>query len=200
MREDDPRYTRSREALVRGITDLLEERALAEVTVKELVETSGVSRPTFYQHYNGDLGALAVDAALERLCGMFPDEGADTRPVDPDDERSRLPELIEPVVETFVTHLHESRDFYTRVIVGTSTLDLQRETIAMLTQQLMEVSPLRHWNRVVSADRVNIITGGIIWHIITWLTSPTEERTDLDTLTSTLVRELVAMVDVPALR
>src|SRR5215217_4454150 len=54
----DPRWFRSRQALIAAMTQLLDERDLAEISITDLVQRASVSRPTFYQHF-ADLNGLA---------------------------------------------------------------------------------------------------------------------------------------------
>ncbi|GAB6902343.1 TetR/AcrR family transcriptional regulator [Kineosporia succinea] len=68
MSKTNPIVLRSRAALVGAATELLDEREAAAVSVKDVCERAGMSRPTFYQHF-ADLGALFASAGLARLAG-----------------------------------------------------------------------------------------------------------------------------------
>ncbi|MFP3534278.1 helix-turn-helix domain-containing protein, partial [Burkholderia sp. SIMBA_042] len=59
----DPRFQRSYDALVRAVTELLDEAPLSKLSIAQLVQRAGVARPTFYQHFP-DLQAAAQRAAL----------------------------------------------------------------------------------------------------------------------------------------
>ena len=48
--QEDPRSVRSRAALVAAMTELLDERELDTISVTQVVQRAGVTRPTFYQH------------------------------------------------------------------------------------------------------------------------------------------------------
>ena len=50
----------TREALKSALLRLLEERPLREITVKDLVQSCGVNRNTFYYHFK-DIPALLVE-------------------------------------------------------------------------------------------------------------------------------------------
>jgi AcrR family transcriptional regulator len=65
----NPMAVRSRNALVAAATGLLLERPASEISIKDVAEAAGMSRPTFYQHF-ADLGAVFTAAGLachERL-------------------------------------------------------------------------------------------------------------------------------------
>lgn len=49
----DRRILRTRKKLRLGLATLLQHKALAEITIRELSEISGVNRGTFYLHFNG---------------------------------------------------------------------------------------------------------------------------------------------------
>ncbi len=81
---ENPIVTRSRTALIGGVDELLTRRTAAEISVTDVVEAAGMSRPTFYQHFT-DLGSAFAAAGLARLTTMFsqidpsgPDELADS--------------------------------------------------------------------------------------------------------------------------
>lgn len=69
-RPENPIVTRSRAALTGAATRLLEGRAASAISVKDVVEEAGMSRPTFYQHFP-DLGSLFAAAGLARLEETF---------------------------------------------------------------------------------------------------------------------------------
>ena len=50
--ETDRRVRRTRAQLRRALTELLEEKDIRSVTVRELTERADVNRGTFYAHYS----------------------------------------------------------------------------------------------------------------------------------------------------
>ena len=42
----------TKEIIARTFTELLEEKSMAKITVKDIVERCGVNRNTFYYHFN----------------------------------------------------------------------------------------------------------------------------------------------------
>ena len=57
--EDDPRFQRVREQLVRAVVDLAAEKPAEQISVSELTARAGVARTTFYKHAESPAGLLA---------------------------------------------------------------------------------------------------------------------------------------------
>ena len=57
--EDDPRFQRVREQLVRAVVDLAAEKPAEQISVSELTSRAGVARTTFYKHAESPAGLLA---------------------------------------------------------------------------------------------------------------------------------------------
>lgn len=71
--EEDPRVVRSKQRIVAGCLDVMEDRGVAATTVEEISERSGVAKTTIYRHWT-DRSSLVIDA----LASLLDD------PVDPD--------------------------------------------------------------------------------------------------------------------
>jgi AcrR family transcriptional regulator len=54
------RSSQSRTAILEAVRDLLTARRLDELTVNEIVERAGISRPTFYSHFETKYSAVAA--------------------------------------------------------------------------------------------------------------------------------------------
>jgi AcrR family transcriptional regulator len=180
----DPRFTRAHDALVAGMTELLDERALREITVTELVARSGVSRPTFYQHSGGSLAALAAESALARLGSAFPEEPA---------RRDESPEVVRAetgaMLRALVVHLEQHRPFYLRVVDGAPTLDLQAALVRLLQEQTGAKSPLRGAVDF-AGTRLTVVHAGMVWFLMDWLR--TDGREPIEAVVARLVDVLMA--------
>lgn len=58
--EDDPRFQRVREQLVRAVVDLAAEKPAEQISVSELTARARVARTTFYKHAESPAGLLAA--------------------------------------------------------------------------------------------------------------------------------------------
>ena len=185
MAAPDPRFARAHDALVAGMTALLDERPLTEVTVTELVARSGVSRPTFYQHCGGSLGSLAAECAVVRLRSAFPAEAAG---------RDDSPEVVRAeahaLLVALVAHLERHREFYLRVLDAAPTLDLQTALVDLLREQTGEKSPLRD-SVDFAGTRVTIMHAGMVWFLMDWMRADAADRQPADVVVARLVEVLM---------
>lgn len=70
----DARVVRTRQALTHALLDLIQERRWEKITVQDLLDRTGVSRSTFYAHYDNKLDVLLSE--LPDVTGMIVmDEG-----------------------------------------------------------------------------------------------------------------------------
>ncbi len=81
--EDDPRFQRVRDQLVRAVTELAAEKPAEQITVSELTAKAGVARTTFYKHAESPAQLLAshlirqIRPKIEPLATLLDDAGAD---------------------------------------------------------------------------------------------------------------------------
>ncbi len=68
-RKEDRRIRQSRKRLQAALIQLLREKPLAKIQIKEIVEVADVSRPTFYQHFETKEKLLFshIDDLFERI-------------------------------------------------------------------------------------------------------------------------------------
>ncbi|MFS0886646.1 TetR/AcrR family transcriptional regulator [Aeromicrobium sp. 179-A 4D2 NHS] len=185
MGTPDPRFARAHDALVAGMTALLDERPLHEVTVTELVARSGVSRPTFYQHCGGSIGTLAAESALVRLRAVFPPE-----PAGRDDSPAVVRAEARALLADLVSHLDRHRAFYLRVLDGAPTLELQGALVDLLREQTAEKSPLRDAVDF-AGTRVTVVHAGMVWFLMDWLRADEPGREPAEAVVERLVRVLM---------
>ena len=66
----DPRVARTRALLAGALTDLLDERPFARITVTDIAARAGVHRATFYDHFT-DKHAMVLDLFAERFAQLL---------------------------------------------------------------------------------------------------------------------------------
>lgn len=166
-RSVDPRYARSRAALLAAIGDLLTERDLRDIAVTDVVARAQVSRPTFYQHF-ADLADLAHAAALARLESVFDevDEAACTEPP----AREALLALL--------TRLDTHRNFYRHALAAAGTQQLFDAIVGVVRTRILAKSPLSP----VDPDVATVMSGGLTWLISRWLDQPAEDADSAERL------------------
>jgi AcrR family transcriptional regulator len=102
----DARARRTRDALGDALVALMQEKPFDEITVKEVLKRSGVSRSTFYAHYSDkdDLFMSDADEFFEFISTALSVH---------DDKSDR----VAPVKE-FFTHVGEMRQFFAALVAS----------------------------------------------------------------------------------
>ena len=77
MNKNESRYFKSAEKMHIALISLLDKKDFELITVKEICETAGVNRSTFYLHYDNisDLLTETVEAVYKDFFGRFEAEG-----------------------------------------------------------------------------------------------------------------------------
>jgi len=159
---------RAADALIDAITTMLRnDRPLPSIT--EVCAASGVSRPTFYQHF-GDIPTLVTAAGIERLQALFaavaPAPGhADWRRESP------------RVIEALLTALFEDAPFFQRVLDAAGTHAFQERCVDFLSQRLIVMSADQspstdgeHSRDDIHLRRTAVfLAAGATWLVVLWV-------------------------------
>lgn len=166
MTQQDARFVRSRAALVAAVVELLDEgNDAAQLSITDIVGRAGVSRPTFYKHFD-DTAALIREAALRRLQAAF--ERIPSLGDDPS-----WPMFVRGTLRALLHELAADAPFY-RAALETSFGLLTGDVITYLATRLLESSPLgpvirRRPGPDTPQDRAEFLAAGAMWHVTRWL-------------------------------
>ena len=77
MNKNESKYFKSAEKMHNALITLLDSKGFEYITIKEICETAGVNRSTFYLHYDNvnDLLQETVEAVYKDFFGRFGAEG-----------------------------------------------------------------------------------------------------------------------------
>jgi len=166
-KEADPRFQRTRAAIIAALGDLLSVKSLRDISITSLVAEAGVTRPTFYQHFP-DIPAAARHAALERLAEAFPfpEPLPDDDAPAPEALRARIAAEATPVLE----HLRDHRTFYLHVLEGTGSFEFYDDLVAFIAARMLR-GPLPAAEGVGREDVATLRAGGVMWLVLRWLRS-----------------------------
>lgn len=163
----DARLERSRDAILRAITPMIETMPLAAISITRLVSAAGVTRPTFYQQFPDVLTAARV-AAFHRLTMAFPFP----EPLMPGamltaaELQDRIIKRAEPLFE----HLAAHRAFYARVMGEAGTAGFFDELISFTAARLLpEAMAASAGSPARVALATELFAGGLTWLTIRWL-------------------------------
>lgn len=169
----DPRALRSISALIDAAYALIDARELSKISITDVVQQAGVTRPTFYQYFR-DVRDLSQQAAMARIevelphdpeallvtsAGLLPAEHVDaiaTRAI--------------PVFE----HLQQHHQFYLRVFDEAGDLKFFAGMAAFIATRMFHDGldePAGQQGNIASRDRMRFLTNGILWTVINWLRS-----------------------------
>lgn len=97
--------SRTRRALLDGALDLLADRTLDNLGIREVTRSAGVSPAAFYRHFEriDDLGLVLVDEAFVTLRSLMRDARDDVSGAD---------DMIKRSVAVLIRHVHDHRSHY----------------------------------------------------------------------------------------
>ncbi|HIW98791.1 MAG TPA: TetR/AcrR family transcriptional regulator [Candidatus Nesterenkonia stercoripullorum] len=166
-RENDPRFVRSRQALIAAITEILESGTSPDdVRVSDIARRAGVSRPTFYQHF-ATVSELTRTTALQRLTDVF----------------AQVPEAVRgenwsifigKTLSLLLGSLRAQRTFFLTVLQGSTGAHLREDITKFISTRLLENSPLaavisRREGPDSPQERAEFLAAGVMWLCVRWL-------------------------------
>lgn len=87
QKQENQRTRLTKRLLRESLLDLLREKPVEYITVKELCERAELNRSTFYAYYTDvpalhqEMGSALADALLEHICAINQGDGIDTEPM-----------------------------------------------------------------------------------------------------------------------
>ncbi|HWI31463.1 MAG TPA: TetR/AcrR family transcriptional regulator, partial [Microbacterium sp.] len=175
------RGSRSRDALRRAATDLLDQRDAWSISITDVVREAKVTRPTFYQAFDG-LSDLFTAAALGRLEAAFDRIDLELAPA-----QENVQEVMGGAFTIVVRALAEHEAFYLRVVNGPGGNAVVTAVTDAVSGRLKAASPVVALleDGVMPADSArSALAAGAVWLIIDWLASPSPARPPIETIAS----------------
>ena len=155
----DRRVLRTRDALLDALLSLMLERGYERLTVQHLLDRAGVSRATFYAHFDSKEDLLA--ASLERLRNALTEAGAGAA-----SNGSRSPRFA----LAFFEHVGSHRRLYESTVVPEREVTVERHLRHMLRVLVRE--ELRKRASGAERDgRLDLATQFVVsalWSTIVW--------------------------------
>ncbi|WP_310535165.1 TetR/AcrR family transcriptional regulator [Novosphingobium sp.] len=155
---DDARALRSRQALRNGLLDLLGERPLHEITIRDITGRAGVSYPVFFRRY-GSKEELLAEVAAEEVRNLM----ARTYPV-------LEAEGPDASLGAICAHIQANRALWTSLLT-TGAAPAMREEFARLSAEYGVTGPRANpWLPVPLASA--FVSAGIFEILVWWLAQP----------------------------
>jgi AcrR family transcriptional regulator len=156
----DQRIRRTRNRLGSALIELIQEKPIDQVTVKEVLDRAGVGRSTFYLHYTDkdDLFLSQLEGGLEMWSSALSRKRENSRRVVP--------------VEEFFGHVASARRLY-RALVESGRIqaffELAQEYFARgVARRLREIGPANPVQREVEA-RSHALAGNLLALMKWWM-------------------------------
>ena len=113
MNKNESKYFKSTEKMHNALITLLDSKDFEYITIKEICETAGVNRSTFYLHYDNvnDLLQETVEAVYKDFFGRFGAEGAESIDIDDKDDEKLF--LVTPgYLMPYLNFVEENRKLF----------------------------------------------------------------------------------------
>ena len=113
MNKNESKYFKSAEKMHNALITLLDSKDFEYITIKEICETAGVNRSTFYLHYDNvnDLLQETVEAVYKDFFGRFGAEGAESIDIDDKDDEKLF--LVTPgYLMPYLNFVEENRKLF----------------------------------------------------------------------------------------
>jgi len=145
--------SRTRRALLDGALELLEDRSLDNLGIREVTRAAGVAPAAFYRHFEriDDLGLVLVDEAFTTLRQLMRDAR---------DEVNEADDMIKLSVSVLIRHVHDNRAHYRFIAreqysaVHSVRLSIRREIRLFATELATDLARLPVVNTWPTADLV----------------------------------------------
>ena len=153
----------ARRALIAAATTMLQTTPADQLNIVELTRQAGVSRPTFYRHFDNPPTLVRV-AVLAKLQASF------ATALSPETPSNWIP-AARTTIHQLLTELHSESRFYLHAIQGPVGLQLIGDVIEFLDKRILEDSPLAPVLRASSGeatakDRTLFLSAGIACFVI----------------------------------
>ncbi len=161
----NPRTQRARIALMDATRKLVSERPVSDISLTEIAEVAGVSRPTVYNLFK-DTATLVAETAVENMVSIFKE--IQTKLPNGNDEH-----YLRQVMQMFVDEVYKERNFSRNAMFGPSSVEITAAVVDLLSDVMRNGfvgSRLRATSEEID-DRLTVISAGVIWLLTQWLDS-----------------------------
>lgn len=159
----NPRTQRARDALMDAARRLVSERPVSEISLTEIAEAAGVSRPTVYNLFK-DTPTLVAETAVDNMVRIFTII------------KNELPDgkgeaYLQHVMQMFIDRVYEERTFSRNAMFGPSSVEITAAVVDLLSGIMRDGfigTRLRAQGEDIE-DRLMVISAGVIWMLSQWL-------------------------------
>lgn len=162
--EKRKRATKSASKIIAAVTQLLDERDSNEITITDVVQLAGITRPTFYSIF-GDLPTAFAKAAGVRLSAAL--DGTSLLDT-PEDE---ILDVIDRNMRVLMGRIETHKSFYANVLHGHAGRIVQYQVIELLAEGIRANVPLSAALKrgpVPFEQAIVAIAASVSWTMLDW--------------------------------
>ncbi|MCC8128402.1 MAG: TetR/AcrR family transcriptional regulator [Clostridiales bacterium] len=180
MTRSESKYFNTARRMDEAFLELMEQKDFEYITVKEICERAGVSRSTFYLHYEtmGDLLNECVEQMNQQFLAYFDETASEFRQSIRTAPLEQLFLITPEYLTPYLTYISEHRAVFRVVLKSPQALHTDRTYTALFSDILNEILA-RH--AVPEADRGYMLTfyiNGIMGIVRRWLLSDCAESVE----------------------
>ncbi|MCD8384597.1 MAG: TetR/AcrR family transcriptional regulator [Clostridiales bacterium] len=180
MTRSESKYFNTARRMDEAFLELMEQKDFEYITVKEICQRAGVSRSTFYLHYEtvGDLLNECVEQMNQQFLAYFDKTAAEFRQSIRTAPLEQLFLITPEYLTPYLTYISEHRAVFRVVLKSPQALHADRTYTALFSDILNEILA-RH--AVPEADRGYMLTfyiNGIMGIVRRWLLSDCAESVE----------------------
>lgn len=130
----DDRRTRMTKALINeSFLELLEQRHLSKITVKDICEGADVNRSTYYRYYSDPFDQIEKmeDTIIEGLCSCLNESGG---------ERHVNHGTLQSSIERLLGYILENKRTFCVLLGDNGGISLQRDILTLFSEKLLPAS------------------------------------------------------------
>lgn len=176
----NPRTQRAQDALKAAVFKLVSKRPVADISLTEIAEEAGVSRPTVYKLFD-DVPTLVAQTSMDYLSEILVriDDKLAAYSFDPSSplDEARESEYFEKLMEGFISAVYADKEFYYNAVYGPSMSQImvgftQILDERMRTHHIGKRFQQNHPDDIETAnDYRAALSAGVVWLVVRWLKS-----------------------------
>lgn len=176
----NPRTQRAQDALKAAAFKLVSKRPVADISLTEVAEEAGVSRPTVYKLFD-DVPTLVAQTSMDylnqALIRIDDELAADGFDQVVSLDASRESEYFEKLMERFIAAVYADKEFYYNAVYGPSMSQImvgftQILDERMRTHHIGKRFQQKHPDDLDAAnDYRAALSAGVVWLVVRWLDS-----------------------------
>jgi AcrR family transcriptional regulator len=124
MNKSESKYFNTAQLMDQALIELLQEKDIGYITIKEICAKAGVNRSTFYLHYEtiGDLIEETIEYVTGKFCNAFQQDPSDFVPQIADAPLKELVLVEKKYLEPYLRFVYENRGVFKAAVKNPTSM------------------------------------------------------------------------------